>query len=65
MGDPERVEAVLRGQRQEVSRAKAMDAAHPATRLERVDNHHLATTLEVTYRSEARDPGIEQLHVVR
>jgi hypothetical protein len=62
MIDPQRMEAELPAGRVEVVRTKETDSAHPASGLQRVDDHHPAAILEVPDRTEARDPGIEHLH---
>src|SRR5262245_56883934 len=63
MSDSEGVQAELRGGRDEVVHAKATDTADPATGPQRVDDHRLAATLEVTDRTQARESGIKQLHL--
>jgi hypothetical protein len=60
---PEGMEAELRSGRVEVVQAKSTDTAGSAACPQRVDDHHLAAILEVTDRIEARDSGIEHLHL--
>ena len=63
MIDPEGMEAEFRAGRVVFVQSNPTDMADSATRLQRVDDHRLAATLEVTKRTEARDSGIEQLHL--
>jgi hypothetical protein len=63
MMDPEGMEAEFGAGQVELVQLNTTDMADSATRLQRVDDHRLAATLEVTERAEACDSGIEQLHL--